>query len=248
VYWYGVAYAIGIIMGWRYSRYLVKTYLPNFSSQYLDNFVTWIVVSIVLGGRLGHILFYDLSHYLNHPIEIFMTWKGGMSFHGAFIGCAIGIAIYCYRFKIPFLRFCDILATSCTFGLGLGRLTNFINGELYGTVSDVPWAVVFPHGGNLPRHPSQLYEAFGEGFLLWVVLHYAWKIPALRDQPGRITGIFALNYGLVRYLVEYVREPEIIYNWSGFVITQGQLLSLPLMVAGIYWLWPQKKFISSSES
>lgn len=248
IHWYGLAYAMGIIFGWRYSRYLVKTYLPNFSPQYLDNFVTWIVVSIVLGGRLGHILFYDVNHYLKYPIEILMTWKGGMSFHGALVGCAVGTALYCYRFKIPFLRFCDICTTSCAVGLGLGRLANFINGELYGTVSNVPWGVIFPQGGPLPRHPSQIYEALGEGFLLWIALHYAWKVACLRDQPGRITGIFALGYGLVRFLIEYVREPEILYNWGWCPITQGQLLSLPLVIAGFYWLWPQKKFISRPEA
>lgn len=248
IHWYGIAYAVGIIFGWRYSRYLVKNHLPNFSPQYLDNFVTWLVMSIVLGGRLGHILFYDLQHYLKYPAEILMTWKGGMSFHGALIGCAVGAALYCYRYKISFLRFCDICTTSCTIGLGLGRLANFINGELYGTVSNVPWAIIFPHGGPLPRHPSQIYEAFGEGFFLWILLHYAWKVPSLRNHPGRVTGLFSLGYGLTRFFIEYVREPEILYHWGALTITQGQLLSLPLICLGTYWLVRQKKFISSSEA
>jgi phosphatidylglycerol:prolipoprotein diacylglycerol transferase len=241
VHWYGIAYAVGIILGWLYSRYLVRTYLPDLSYQYLDNFITWIVVSIVVGGRLGHIIFYDFHHYLQNPIEIFMTWKGGMSFHGALVGCLLGITLYCYKINISFLRFCDICASSCTIGLGLGRIANFINNELYGTVSNVPWAVVFPERGIFPRHPSQIYEAFGEGFLLWLVLHFAWKISVIRNQPGRIAGIFALQYGIVRFLVEYVREPEILHNWCGMVITQGQLLSLPLIVLGIYWLYPNDR-------
>ncbi len=236
VHWYGLAYAAGIILGWKYALYLAKKYVPAVLPNHLDTFVTWAVVSIVIGGRLGHVVFYDLGHYINHPAEILMTWKGGMSFHGGLIGVIVATAFYYRRLNIPFFQFADILTAASTIGLGLGRITNFVNAELYGTVTDLPWGVVFPNAGPLPRHPSQLYEAFGEGLVLWVLLNQAWKTPALRNQPGRITGLFFMGYGIIRFLVEYVREPEIAYSLAGCVITQGQLLSLPLVVMGAYWL------------
>ncbi|WP_207216263.1 prolipoprotein diacylglyceryl transferase [Candidatus Finniella inopinata] len=241
IHWYGLAYAAGIVLGWKYALYLAKRYVPTILPQYLDGFVTWIVVGIVVGGRFGHILFYDLSHYISHPVEILMTWKGGMSFHGGLAGAVIAAFIYCRRLRIPLFVFGDILTSACTIGLGLGRITNFINAELYGITTDLPWGVVFPNAGAMPRHPSQLYEAFGEGALLWIVLHQAWKIPGLRSQPGRITGLFFMGYGIVRFLVEYVREPEIIYAVAGCAITQGQVLSLPLIALGAWWLRRQAK-------
>ncbi len=236
VHWYGLAYAAGIILGWRYAIYLAKNYVTTVGAKQLDNFVAWAVVGIIVGGRLGHVLFYDLGHYLNHPFEIIMTWKGGMSFHGGLIGVMIVTFIYCQRHAIPLFQFADILAAAAPIGLGLGRLANFINNELYGRVTEVPWAVYFPHAGPLPRHPSQLYEAFAEGFLLWFCLAWAWRRPWLRNHPGRITGLFLLGYGLMRFLVEYVREPEIIYPIGGCLLTQGQMLSVPLVIVGMYWL------------
>lgn len=237
IYWYGLAYAAGIIMGWKYALYLAKRYVPLILPQYLDTFITWAVVGIVVGGRLGHVIFYDLAHYMNHPAEILMTWKGGMSFHGGLIGVIVATALYCRRLDIPFFTFADILTAASTFGLGLGRLTNFVNAELYGRVTDLPWGIVFPQAGFLPRHPSQLYEAFGEGLMLWLLLNHAWKIPSLRNQPGRITGLFFMGYGVIRFLVEYVREPQIVYSLGGGIITQGQVLSLPLVILGLYWLY-----------
>ena len=236
VHWYGLAYAAGIMMGWKHAIYLAKAYVPSLLPKYLDTFVTWIVLGIVIGGRLGHVVFYELDHYINHPTEILMTWKGGMSFHGGLIGVIVAALLYWRRLNIPFFTFADILATASTIGLGLGRIANFINAELYGTVTDLPWGVIFPHAGTLPRHPSQLYEAFGEGLLLWLLLNQAWKFSILRNQPGRITGLFFIGYGVIRFLIEYVREPEIFYTVGTIMITQGQLLSLPLIAIGTYWL------------
>ncbi len=236
VHWYGLAYAVGVILGWRYAVFLTKHYVPAFSAKILDNFVTWALIGIIAGGRLGHVFFYDLGYYLDHPAEIIMTWKGGMSFHGGLLGVTIVTILYCRRFSLPLLKFSDVLAAAAPIGLGLGRFTNFINQELYGKVTDVPWSVFFPKAGPLPRHPTQLYEALGEGLFLWILLAWAWRTPQWRHQPGRITGLFLFGYGVVRFLVEFWREPEILYPVVTMVITQGQLLSLPLVLLGGYWL------------
>ncbi len=236
IHWYGIAYVVGILLGWRYAIYLVRHYATHLKEQYFDDFVTWIVVGIVVGGRLGHIVIYEFSHYMRHPLEILMTWKGGMSFYGGLLGVIISTLIYCKRKSINPLEFSDVVAAVVPIGLGLGRVANFINGELYGRVSDVPWAVEFPQGGGFPRHPSQLYEAFLEGFVLWLILAFAWHRTNLYKTPGKITGLFLIGYAVSRFLVEYVREPDSVYHLASFSFTTGQLLALPMIGLGAFWL------------
>jgi len=242
IHWYGVAYAVGIFLGWRYAYYLGKKYVAEIPLRFFDNFIPWVVAGIVLGGRLGHVFFYELEYYLNNPAEIIMTWRGGMAFHGAAVGFVAAAFLYCRFAKINGLRFLDVIASASTIGLFFGRLANFINGELFGKVTDVCWAIVFPRGGDLPRHPTQIYEALTEGALLFVVLSLAWASPRARGRVGFISGLFGVGYGVIRFAIEYLREPEVIYNLMGATITQGQVLSLPLIIAGAYLiLRPQSK-------
>jgi phosphatidylglycerol:prolipoprotein diacylglycerol transferase len=235
VYWYGMAYVVGILGGRQYAVWLAQRFVPAITKAQLDDFMMWALGGVIIGGRLGHILFFAPAHYVMNPWEIFMTWKGGMAFHGGVIGVVIAGFIYCQKRSIPKLQFADIIAAIVPLGLGLGRLANFVNAELYGRVTDSPWGMVFPHAGPLPRHPSQLYEAFLEGFALLVILHICWRTP-LRDTPGRIMGIFLFGYGVVRTLVEFVREPDGIYTLAGMELTTGQLLSIPLILIGGYFM------------
>ena len=236
IHWYGVAYVVSLWVGWQYAIWITKRFVPSITKTQIDDFMMWALGGIILGGRLGHILFFDLDRYLANPLEIFMTWKGGMSFHGGMLGVVVAILLYCRKAKLPLFRFADIFAAITPIGLFLGRLANFINGELYGRVTDVPWGMVFPYGGSLPRHPSQIYEAFLEGLVLLAALHISWRIAAIRDIPGRLTGLFLFGYGIARILVEYVREPDAIHPLFGMDFTTGQLLSLPMVVIGFYFI------------
>lgn len=237
VHWYGVAYVVGMLVGWQYAIWLAKRYVPTITKVQIDDFMMWALAGIIIGGRLGHVLFFQLDRYLADPLQIFMTWEGGMSFHGGMLGVTIAFILYCRKKNIPLLRFADIFSAITPIGLFLGRLANFINGELYGRVTNVSWGMIFPYGGPLPRHPSQIYEAFLEGLVLLAVLRIGWRIAAVRDVPGRITGIFLLGYGLARTFIEFVREPEIIHVILGIDFTMGQLLSLPMIIGGIYLIW-----------
>jgi phosphatidylglycerol:prolipoprotein diacylglycerol transferase len=241
VHWYGVAYVVGLLIGWQYAVWIAKRFAPTITKVQIDDFMMWALGGIIIGGRLGHILFFELDRYLANPLDILMTWKGGMSFHGGLIGVIIALILYCRKTNISFFRFADIMATITPIGLFLGRLANFINAELYGRVTDVSWGMIFPNGGPLPRHPSQIYEAFLEGFVLLAILHVGWRIAALRDVPGRLTGLFLLGYGIARTLVEFVREPDAIYMILGMDLTTGQLLSLPMILVGAYFIWQPKK-------
>lgn len=237
VHWYGIAYVVGLLLGWQYALWIAKRFSLGITKVQIDDFMMWALAGIIIGGRLGHILFFDFSRFMTNPAEIFMTWKGGMSFHGGMIGVIIAILLYCRKTKIPVFQFSDVLSAITPIGLFFGRIANFINSELYGRITDVPWAVVFPNGGPLPRHPSQIYEAFLEGLLLLVLIHIGWRIPTLRNVPGRLTGLFLFTYGLGRTLVEFVREPDAFYSILGIDLTTGQLLSLPMMIVGAYFIW-----------
>jgi phosphatidylglycerol:prolipoprotein diacylglycerol transferase len=240
IHWYGVAYIAGILAGWRYALYLARHYASDLKEKDFDDFVTWIVIAIIVGGRLGHILIYEAEYYFSHPLEILMTWRGGMSFYGGLVGVIIATLIYCKRRSINPFRFADVMAATVPIGIGLGRIANFINGELYGRVTDVPWAVEFPSGGFLPRHPSQLYEAALEGLALFLILGFVWHRTQLSKTPGRITGLFLAGYATSRFLVEYVREPDIVYNFLSLPFTTGQLLALPFFVIGMFWALPKR--------
>src|ERR1051325_5019212 len=210
--WYALAYIVGILLGWLYARAIIRrerlwnSPMPMTVSDY-DDFVLWVTLGIILGGRIGYVLFYNPSYFAAHPMEALELWKGGMSFHGGFAGCIAAVVLFALKNKVPVLSLGDITCAVGPIGLFLGRLANFINGELWGRPSDVPWAMVFPTGGPLPRHPSQLYEATLEGVVLVLVLAFLIRRGALR-RPGLIIGAFAIGYALARSFCELFREPD----------------------------------------
>lgn len=232
--WYALAYVGGLLIGWRLMRRLALRPPVAATAEGVDDFLMWATVGVVLGGRLGYVLFYNAAYYLENPLAVFAVWRGGMSFHGGLLGVLVALVVFCRRRKIPLLAFSDRLACVAPIGLFLGRIANFINGELFGRVADVPWAVVFPRGGPNPRHPSQLYEALGEGVLLFVVLMWLAGDERLRRSPGLLTGAFLAGYGAVRMIGELFREPDAHIGFLGFGTTMGQWLSVPLVIGGLY--------------
>jgi phosphatidylglycerol---prolipoprotein diacylglyceryl transferase len=237
--WYALAYIGGIVLGWIYARALIKNDKlwggpAPISLAQMDDFILWVTVGIIVGGRSGYVLFYNLPFFIEHPAAIFKLWEGGMSFHGGFLGCVVAVMWFAYRNGISILSLGDIVTAVGPIGLFLGRLANFINSELWGRVADasLPWAVVFPNGGPLPRHPSQLYEAFLEGIVLFTVLAVMIRMGALK-RPGLILGSFILIYALARIAGEMFREPDpqLGFLWRG--LTMGMLLSVPMIFAGI---------------
>jgi phosphatidylglycerol:prolipoprotein diacylglycerol transferase len=231
--WYALAYIGGLVLGWQYLRWLVRRPGWQLTPEALDDLLLYITLGVVLGGRFGYILFYRPDFYLTNPFEILKVWQGGMSFHGGLLGVLAACALFARRRGIPFLEVGDAIACATPLGLLLDRLANFINGELWGRPSDVPWAMVFPGGGPLPRHPSQLYEAALEGVVLLVVM----TCFALRPRPpgaeGRLGGIFLIGYGAARSIAELFREPDAHLGFLLGGLTMGQLLSLPMVLIGI---------------
>jgi phosphatidylglycerol:prolipoprotein diacylglycerol transferase len=235
--WYALAYIGGIVAGWMYARTLIRNgalwggTAPITLLEW-DDFILWVTVGIILGGRTGYVLFYNLDHFLQHPAEIVELWKGGMSFHGGFLGCVMAVLLFGKRRGISVLSLGDITCAVGPIGLLLGRVANFINGELWGRPAEVPWAMVFPTGGPLPRHPSQLYEAALEGVVLFVALAVLIRCGALK-RPGLVIGSFATLYGFARIAAEFFREPDpqLGFLWGG--LTMGMLLSIPMILAGL---------------
>jgi phosphatidylglycerol:prolipoprotein diacylglycerol transferase len=235
--WYALSYIAGILLGWLYARWIIRNErlwggpAPLTVGDF-DDFVLWVTLGIILGGRTGYVLFYNLDFFLAHPAQIFELWNGGMSFHGGFLGCVAAVLLFAWHRRVPILSLGDITCAVVPIGLVLGRLANFVNGELWGRPTDVPWAMVFPHGGPLPRHPSQLYEATLEGLVLLAILAILVRAGALR-RPGLIIGAFAIGYGLARSFCELFREPDVQlgFLWGG--LTMGQILSIPLILAGV---------------
>jgi phosphatidylglycerol:prolipoprotein diacylglycerol transferase len=234
--WYALAYIGGIVLGWRLLRRLVAQAPLVANAQQADDFVTWATLGIVLGGRLGYVLFYRPGYYLENPLEIAAVWTGGMSFHGGALGVVVAGLIYCRREKIDALGFGDRLASVVPIGLLFGRLANFINSELWGRVSDVPWAMVFPNGGPLPRHPSQLYQAGMEGLLLLALLQVLVWQPAIRARRGFVIGAFLAGYGAARIIGEFFRQPDAHLGFLFAGATMGQLLSVPMVLAGAWMM------------
>jgi phosphatidylglycerol---prolipoprotein diacylglyceryl transferase len=237
--WYALAYIGGIVLGWIYARALLKSEKlwggpAPISLPQLDDFILWVTVGIIVGGRTGYVLFYNLGFFVQHPAEIFELWKGGMSFHGGFLGCVAAVMLFARKNNISILSLGDITTAVGPIGLFLGRLANFINSELWGRAADpgLPWAMVFPNGGDVPRHPSQLYEAGLEGILLFTVLALMIRIGALK-RPGLILGSFIAIYALARIAGEFFREPDpqLGFLWGG--LTMGMLLSVPMIIAGL---------------
>lgn len=236
--WYSLAYIAGVLGGWWYIARLNRSTVrfctePVLSKKALDDIVVWAILGVVLGGRLGYVLFYQPGYYLAHPSQILHLWEGGMSFHGGVMGVIIAMAWFCRKYQVAFFRLMDLVACVVPIGLFFGRLANFINGELYGRATDVPWAVVFPTGGEVPRHPSQLYEAVLEGLILFAVLSLlAWKTRAL-NKPTLLSGVFLAGYGLSRFVVEFVREPDAHLGMLTLGMTMGQWLSAPMLLLGL---------------
>ena len=247
--WYALAYIAGIVFGWLYARSLVKNERlwggpAPITLLQLDDFILWVTIGIIVGGRTGYVLFYNPAFFAQHPAQIFVLWNGGMSFHGGFLGCVAAVMLFCRVNGIPTLSLGDITTGVAPIGLLLGRLANFIKGELWGREADasVPWRMVFPDGGPLPRHPSQLYEAGLEGLLLFIVLAVMIRMGALK-RPGLILGSFIAIYGLARITGEFFREPDpqLGFLWGG--LTMGMLLSVPMIIAGtilIMMAWRRK--------
>jgi phosphatidylglycerol:prolipoprotein diacylglycerol transferase len=243
VHWYGVMYALGFGSSYLLVKYQVQKKMHGadgmdkredaaiFSPAFLDSLYTYLILGLIIGARLGYILFYDLAAYIRNPLEIFAVWHGGMSFHGGMIGCLTAGFLCCRFNQVAFWQTSDMVIVTAPVGLGFGRIGNFINGELFGRVTDVPWSMVFPEGGPLPRHPSQLYEFMLEGVVLFIIL---WFVKDRRLLPGVLNGLFLVFYGLFRFFVEFFREPD---PQLGFIVgpfTMGQILSVLTALAGIF--------------
>ncbi len=242
VHWYGIGYIVGILFAWWYAKRLITNpklwpdgNLPM-KPEDLDDFIVWAAVGVVLGGRTGYVLFYDLPRYLAHPLDIFAVWQGGMSFHGGLLGVILAMTLFSIKRGIRTWSLFDVVAAGVPVGLGLVRVANFINSELWGRPSDVPWAIEFPNGGPFSRHPSQLYEAFLEGIVLFLVLRILTHSRLKLKTPRFVGGAFICGYGLSRIFVEFFREPDqqlgylLQTNW----LTMGMILSTPMVLAGIW--------------
>ena len=240
--WYSLAYIAGIILAWWYVTRLLRQPGAPMASRHVDDLVFYATLGILLGGRLGYVLFYQLDHYLKNPGEIFKLWNGGMSFHGGAIGVSLAIIYLARKNRLNLLRVADYIACATPIGLFLGRIANFVNGELWGRVTDVPWAMIFPDDKTgLPRHPSQLYEAGLEGIGLFLLLAFLfWRTDA-RYQPGKLTGAFLLGYGVIRVGLENVRAPDVDLGFIYGPITMGQILSAPMIIGGIYLIATAKR-------
>ncbi|MBS0559668.1 MAG: prolipoprotein diacylglyceryl transferase [Proteobacteria bacterium] len=237
--WYALAYIAGLVLGWRLLRRMVVAAPQVATPLQADDFLTWATLGVVLGGRLGYVLFYQPGVYLAQPWLILQVWHGGMSFHGGALGVGIAILVFCRRNGIPLLGMADRVAVCVPIGLGLGRIANFINGELWGRQAPdwLPWAMIFPTGGPIPRHPSQIYQALMEGLVLFTVMFALSRSRAVRERFGTLTGAFLVGYGIARIVGETFRQPDAFlgFLWGG--LTMGQLLSAPMVVAGIWLIW-----------
>ena len=233
VRWYGLMYLVGFAASWWLGLRRIAKGLAPVTRQQFDDLLFMAVLGVILGGRLGYVLFYKAGYYLAHPLEIFAVWQGGMSFHGGLLGVILAMAFAARRHKVDFLRLMDFVAPLCPLGIAAGRLGNFINGELYGRVTDLPWGMLFRGAGDAPRHPSQLYEFALEGVLLFIVL---WVYARRRRPVGAVSGLFLLGYGAFRFLAEYAREPDNFLGTLALGLSMGQWLSLPMIALGV-WLF-----------
>ncbi|GGF68075.1 prolipoprotein diacylglyceryl transferase [Terasakiella brassicae] len=231
--WYALAYIVGLVGGWQYIKFLTKSFPGNITHQQVDDFLFWATIGVVLGGRTGYVLFYNFDYFSQNPMAILQVWKGGMSFHGGFLGVVVAAILFCKKHKLPMLSFGDLLACGAPIGLFFGRIANFANAELFGRETDVPWGVIFPNGGPNPRHPSQIYEALMEGLILFIVLFILSRRERLRQSPGLFMGVFIAGYGIARSIVEMVRQPDVQIGYLSGGSTMGQWLSVPMILIGI---------------
>jgi phosphatidylglycerol:prolipoprotein diacylglycerol transferase len=241
--WYALAYVAGILLGWRYAVGLVRNArlwgasAPPANPEQVDDLVLWLTLGIILGGRLGYVLFYAPSLIWTEPMEVLRVWHGGMSFHGGFLGVAIALFVFTRHNKIPFWRLTDLVAPAAPIGLMFGRIANFINGELWGRPTELPWGVIFPAGGPTARHPSQIYEALLEGVALFILLRLATHKWLWLQSRGAVTGLFLAGYGTFRICLETVREPDRFLPVFPLGLTMGMMLSLPMLALGLYLIW-----------
>jgi phosphatidylglycerol:prolipoprotein diacylglycerol transferase len=250
--WYGLMYALGFAASYVLVKHQIKQSGSGIKGRegkeiappaaFLDSLYLYLVLGLVIGARLGFVLFYDLASYVRNPLEIVAVWHGGMSFHGGAIGTLLAGYLCCRKFKVDFWQAADLVVVTAPIGLGLGRLGNFINGELYGRVTDVPWAMIFPTGGPLPRHPSQLYEFALEGVLLFAIL---WIAKGRPHKPGMMTALILMLYGLFRFLVEFFREPDAQLGFIAGPFTMGQVLSALTALAGLILYFLRRRATSA---
>ncbi len=235
IHWYGLMYVIGFIAGWWLGVYRAKRPGSGWQSHEVGDLLFYAVLGVILGGRLGYVLFYNLPYYARHPLEVFYVWTGGMSFHGGLLGVIVAMWLFARRTARAWLSVADFMAPLTPIGLGAGRIGNFINQELWGKATDLPWGMVFRNAGPLSRHPSQLYEFALEGVVLFAIL---WFYSGKRRPTGAVSGMFLLCYGAFRFVIEFVREPDaqLGYLALGWV-TMGQVLSLPMILLGVGLLW-----------
>jgi phosphatidylglycerol---prolipoprotein diacylglyceryl transferase len=250
VRWYGLMYAVGFASSYLLVRHQIRQGWEKGSKDqgnkkgtapmeaFLDPLYTYLVIGLVIGARLGYVLFYDLSTYVREPLNIFAVWHGGMSFHGGMIGTLFAGYLCCRKYKVDFWSAADTVIVTAPLGLGAGRLGNFINGELYGRVTDVPWAMVFPAGGPLPRHPSQLYEFGLEGILLFIIL---WSLKNRKHVSGEMAAVFLILYGLFRFILEFFREPDVQLGFIAGPFTMGQVLSVLTLLGGCILFFIRKR-------
>lgn len=233
VHWYGLMYLVGFASCWGLLTVRLRRSARGFTQEQLSDIIFYAALGAICGGRLGYMLFYDTRELFTHPLLLFQVWKGGMSFHGGLIGVMLILWWYARKMQKAFVEVMDFVAPVVPLGLGAGRIGNFINGELWGRITDVPWGMVFPNTGDVPRHPSQLYEFFLEGVLLFIILWFFSRKPR---PHGAVSGLFLLGYGLCRFGVEFFREPDIQIGYLAFGFSEGQYLSLPMILIGLIML------------
>lgn len=234
VHWYGLMYLLSFLLAWLLLQYQAKRFKLDWPTDQITDIVFYCALGVVLGGRIGYVLFYNFSYYWHHPVEIFAIWDGGMSFHGGMIGVFLAIWAWAKRYQVPYFQITDFIAPVVPVGLAAGRIGNFINGELWGRVTDVPWAMIYPYVDNQPRHPSELYEFLLEGLVLFIIL---WIYSSRRPPQMAVSGVFMLGYGCLRFLAECFRQPDVqlgyVFNW----LTMGQLLCIPMVMIGLILLF-----------
>ncbi len=245
--WYSMAYILGIAVGWIYANRIIKSSAINnynfhqIKKSDFDNLIIYLVLGIIIGGRLGYILFYNLTYYFNNFLEIFKIWEGGMSFHGGLLGVIISILYFSKKTNTNFFKYADIICCVAPIGIFLGRIANFINGELYGKISNVPWAIIFPNGGNVSRHPSQLYEAMLEGILLFILVNFLALKKNLIVKTGYVSSFFLISYSILRILSENFREPDHHIGYLFNYFSMGTLLSILTLAGGFLIIFFIKK-------
>ena len=234
--WYALSYIFGLLLGQIYLKDIIKldVYKNIINEKHIENFLLWAMLGIIIGGRLGYVIFYNLPYYIINPLQILYVWQGGMSFHGGLIGITLSMYIFTKINNFRFLSLTDLICAAAPIGIFLGRISNFLNGELWGKKSELPWAIIFKCAGNSSRHPSQLYEAFFEGIIIFIVLYYCIFKTKILDSPGKISGLFCILYSISRIFIEFFREPDRHIGALYYNYTMGMVLSIPLLFLGIY--------------